>query len=674
MNPGKRMNFDERMSRRWMAPALLALAMVVTVFAYAPGLSGGWLFDDFPNIVNNAEVLPEEVTLASLAGAALSSPASRFKRPLASLSFAANHLMSGLEPFGWKLTNLVIHLLNGLMVFMLARGLVRAVVRLHPGVVAMPGRNGSVEWVALLVAAAWLLLPINLTAVLYVVQRMESLANLFVLIGLVGYVAARSRMLLRGHAGLAWCIVSLVVPTVLGLGAKESAVMLLLYAFLVEWLVFGFRSATAGARGKAGVGAGAPRDKRLIVLFVLVLWLPMLAGLAWLLPGLIRPEAWAAREFTLETRLLSEARIVIGYIGWTLLPTPQALSFYHDDFIVSTGLLRPWTTLASVLAIVALLCVAWWQRRRRPLLSLGIALYFAGHLLTGTILPLELVYEHRNYFPSFGLLLALFSLLAIPGQWQRSFRAVLVLLAVWWIALTGLTAHSWGDPMRLSADLSVRAPDSPRAQYDLGLMLMRQTGYDPASPFTPLVYPPLERAAALPGASILPEQALLMMNTRMGLAVKQEWWDSLIGKLRARPLTVQDDGALGGMTRCAINGACGFDADQMQTAFDAALSHPRPRASVFAAYGDYAWNVLEDRPQAMALLERAITADAGEPAYHATLARMAIIMGDTALAARELEALQKLNHGGRLDQEVSRLKGQLQSMRSKTETLPAGNN
>lgn len=656
------MRFDELARQRWTTPALLALAMAVTVIVYAPGLSGGWLFDDYPNIVNNAEVLPDEATLASLTDAALSSPSSRFKRPLASLSFAANHLMSGMEPFGWKLTNLVIHLLNGLMVFLLARGLLRAVARLHPGVVATPGRRDNGEWIAVLVAATWLLLPINLTAVLYVVQRMESLANLFVLVGLAGYVAARTRMLLRGQVGLAWCIASLIVPTVLGLGAKESAVMLPMYAFLVEWLVFGFRSATAGARGKAGAGAGTPRDKRLIVLFVLVLWLPMLAGLAWLLPGLMRPEAWAAREFTLGTRLLSEARIVIGYISWTLLPTPQGLSFYHDDFIVSKGLLRPWTTLASMVVIVALLCVAWWQRRSRPLFSLGIGLYFAGHLLTGTILPLELVYEHRNYFPSFGLLLALLSVLAIPGQWQRSFRAVLVLLAMWWIALTALTAHSWGDPMRLSADLAVRAPNSPRAQYDLGLMLMRQTGYDPASPFTPLVYPPLERAATLPGASILPEQALLMMNTRMGLPVKQEWWDSLIGKLRARPLTVQDDGALGGMARCAIDGVCGFDAGQMRTAFDAAISHPRPRASVLAAYGDYAWNVLEDRPQAMALLERAVVVDAREPAYHVMLARMAISMGDTALAARELKALHKLNHGGRLDRVIFQLTDQLERM------------
>src|SRR5690606_27131700 len=138
-------------------------------------------------------------------------------------------------------------------------------------------------------------------------------------------------------------------------------------------------------------------------LFIVVLWLPMLLGLVWLLPGLLKPGGWAAREFSLETRLLSEARIVICYIGWIVLPTPQSLSFYHDDYLPSAGLLQPWTTLASMLAIAALLGFAWWQRLRRPLLALGIGLYFAGHVLTATILPLELVYEHRNYFSSFGL-------------------------------------------------------------------------------------------------------------------------------------------------------------------------------------------------------------------------------------------------------------------------------
>jgi hypothetical protein len=104
---------------------LLLAAFVLTIAVYWPGLFGGFLFDDYPNIVDNHGVQPSNASFSSLVGAALSSPSSEFKRPLASLSFAANYLISGLDPYWMKLTNLVIHLLNGLLVFLLARSLLR---------------------------------------------------------------------------------------------------------------------------------------------------------------------------------------------------------------------------------------------------------------------------------------------------------------------------------------------------------------------------------------------------------------------------------------------------------------------------------------------------------------------------------------------------------------------
>jgi protein O-mannosyl-transferase len=105
---------------------ILLAGFAITTLVYWPGLYGGWLFDDNPNIVDNQGVQPHDASLASLVGAALSSPASDFKRPLASLSFAVNYLADGLNPFGWKLTNLVIHLFNGMLVFLLARMLLIA--------------------------------------------------------------------------------------------------------------------------------------------------------------------------------------------------------------------------------------------------------------------------------------------------------------------------------------------------------------------------------------------------------------------------------------------------------------------------------------------------------------------------------------------------------------------
>jgi hypothetical protein len=640
------MHLNER-AHPWLPWLLLALALVATATVYWSGLSGSWLFDDYPNIVDNQGVQPTHADLASLVNAALSSPASEFKRPLASLSFALNYLAGGLHPFGWKLANLFIHLLNGLLVFVLARLLISvADVAVPKGIIAV------------LVAACWMLLPINLTSVLYVVQREESMANLFVLVGLIGYVAARCRMLApaplpeeerQWHAF--WlCALSITFPTAIGALAKETAVMLPLYALLAEWALFRFNTSNNPAP-----------DRRIIVLFVLVLALPMIVGLAWLLPHVLNPASWASRDFTLGTRLLSEARVVVGYIAGTLLPTPQALSFYHDNFHISTGLLTPWTTLASIITLMALIALTVWLRPRYPLAALGIALFLGCHLLTGTILPLELVYEHRNYFASFGLMLVVIPLLAgRAGQPMLLSRRVLLGgLLLLWTGETAMTAVSWGNPLLLAESLAIRAPDSPRAQYELGRTCIIYSQYDPASPFTKLAYAPLERAAALPNSSILPEQALIFMNSRMHLPIKDAWWDSLIGKLKAHRPGVQDESSLVALTQCAREKFCELPANRMLDAFLAALSHPSPSARLLANYGDYAWNVLDDRALGLRMAEEAVKADPSEPAYRITLVRMLLVQGLYPEARQQIQSMEALNVGGRLDRDLAQLRAQL---------------
>lgn len=646
---------------------------------YWPGLHGGFLFDDYPNIVDNHGVQPQDASLASLVRAALSSPASDFKRPLASLSFAANYLATGLDPYWMKLTNLLIHLLNGLMVFWLTRALLRTTpVRAHlvldttsdanvSGVecVAAEDRQFRAGTIAALVATSWMLLPINLTGVLYVVQRMESMANLCVLLGLIGYVTGRCRMLnatsvrsdvVNAQVGgtsissrtlsFTLCAISITVPAALGILAKETAVMLPLYAALIEWTQFQFRTLTT------------KRDRSVMALFFAVLVLPMALGLAWLLPNVLRPETWAARDFTLGTRLFSEARIVTDYVFWTLIPTPTALSFYHDDFHISTGLLTPWTTLASVAFLGALIALMLWLRRRQPMASLGIALFLGCQLLTGTVLPLELVYEHRNYFASFGLMLAVVPLLATTRVHPFAFprHVLLAGLLLFWTMLTAFTAYAWGNPLRLAEDLASRAPLSPRAQYELGRTYILYSHYDPTSPFTRLAYAPLEKAASLPDSSILPQQALIFMNARMHLPLRDAWWNSMIAKLKARKSGVQDESSLGALTQCAREHRCELPTDRMMQAFMAALSHPDPSARLLATYGDYAWNVLDDHSLGERMTEEAVKTSPNEPAYQITLIRMLVAQGRKAEAEKSLKQLQSLNIGGRLDDSLSELR------------------
>jgi hypothetical protein len=690
---------------RRLLPNLVFMAVLLaTIAVYWPGLSGGFLFDDYPNIVENHGVQPTDASVSSLVRAALSSPSSQFKRPLASLSFAANYLATGLDPYWMKLTNLVIHLLNGLLVFLLARALLVVAGSSVATEAAPTDAGGRAGITAALIAGGWMLLPINFTAVIYVVQRMESMANLFVLLGLVGYVAGRLRMragrIGNGRRGLLLCLASLTIATLFGLLAKETAVMLPLYAFLIEWIVFRFR---APPQAVAAGGSGRP-DRRVIALFAVLLLLPLVIGLIWLLPGLFHPGRWATRDFTMGTRLLSEARIVTDYVAWTFFPTPGALSFYHDDFPISTGVLAPWTTLASMLFLAGLAGLMMWMRKRRPLVALGIALFLGCHLLTGTVLPLELIYEHRNYFASFGLLLAIVPYLAAPPRTDHASvgappvrdafsppdeepshtkyapaenahtqagrtslpldnsqpfalprYTLLAGLLLSWAALTALTAYAWGNPLRLAEDLAARAPQSPRAQYELGRTYIIYSHYKPDSPFTRLAYAPLEKSAALPNSSILPEQALIFMNARMHLPLKDAWWDSMTAKLKANKPGVQDESSLGALTQCAREGNCDLPADRMMGVFMAALSHPNPRPRLLATYGDYAWNVLKDHDLGERMTEEAVQAKPGEPAYRITLVRMLAAQGRKTEANEALKQLEALNIGGRLDNRLDEL-------------------
>lgn len=620
----------------------VAIACGLATLIYSPGVGGGWLFDDFPNIVDNARIQPKHWGIADLLSAALSSPSSEFKRPLASISFAINTLISGLDPRPMKVTNTAIHLLNGIAAFLVIR-------------LAFAGARRNVErrdgLHAAAVVAMWLVLPINLTAVLYVVQRMESLANLFVLLALWGYFAGRRRMIRHGR-GLGTAMTSLLVGSAIGLLAKETAILTPLYAAVAEVILF------------RGLTRDRKFDWRIAALFLLILVIPGVLGLARLAPILADPDTWATRPFTMSTRLLSELRVVVDYILWSLIPGPSSLSFYHDDFAPSTGWLTPWTTLGSAIVLISMLGIAWHQRNSRPLVSLGIGWFFSCHLLTATVIPLELIYEHRNYFASLGLLLAIVSAArgcAHPDQPTttsavRPAEVIMAIAIVYWSALTAYTATRWGNPLSLAEELALRNPRSPRAQYELGRTYVIASRYQLASPYRPAAYRVLERASKLPHSSTLPEQALIFFNAKLGLEGKIEWWQSMTNKLSHRVPSIEDESALLSLTTCAMKDECILPIDRLDTAFSAAMSHPTPSARLLGAYADFAWKMKGDKAAAYSAAQRAVSVEPRESVYRTNLIQLAVANGDRKVAEEQLAALILLNVGGMYDNTIADLR------------------
>lgn len=632
---------DNEPSREMIVLALVLLVALVFL-AYWPGLDGGYVFDDLPNIVQNTELHVSSGAWRDWLTAIFSSPSSRLQRPLAMLTFAINHFFTGLDPWPMKLTNIGIHALNGLLAFGLARSLL--------GATSLPGElpAGRRQLAALFTGFAWALHPINLMAVLFVVQRMESLCHVFVFAGLWLYASGRKRQLTGGR-GWGRILLALLPFTILGTLAKESAVLLPLYALCMELCLYRFDAVEPGVR------------QRLQWMYALGLVLPALAGIAWLLPDSLAPGAFSNRSFSLAERLLSESRVLMDYLRWSIYPDLTQLSLYHDDFPVSHGWLDPPTTALSIAGISGLLALAWWLKRRRPITALAIFWFFAAQSLTATFIPLELMFEHRNYFASFGVCLLMADLLLLAPRtlaWRKAGAALALGLVLLYAAGTWLRAREWDHPVRFVQSEVAKHPLSPRATYELARMLVFLSNSDPDSPHLPSAMAAIEAARRVPGSNVLPDQAALIVGARTGQPLRDEWWTGLVWKFQHQPVGQQQMGALAALINCANSRLCHFPPDRMIEVISAAMIHGE-QPELFNLYGSYALNSLHDPRLALALWSEAVRTAPSEPQYHINLTRLQIALGHREEARAEIAALRRIGRLGQYESLALKLEAAL---------------
>jgi hypothetical protein len=497
----------------------------------------------------------------------------------------------------------------------------------------------------------------------------------------------------RDQRGFALAVSGIVFGTVLGLTSKETAVLLPVFAFLAEWILLRFArnalfpalpgSLRPGAQrggedampaqsSTLGESESSPRasqypllggeekikqDRRIWWTFVITLFVPAILGFAWLLRGVLRPGALAGRDFTLAQRLLTEPRVLVDYLHWTLFPNPLVLSLYHDEIVKSTGLLTPWTTLGSIVLLASLIAIAVWLRNRRPLVALGIGWFFAAQLLTATIVPLELVYEQRMYFASIGVLLAVGALL-LGLRWKIALpllRGFVVAIALLWFAIaTNLRAQEWSNPLRLAIAEANRHPESPRAVYEAGRLLLIASNYQPGKALD-ASWKYLRRTATIPGSSALADQAMIMIADHQRQGADDAYWDSMVRKLRDQPTRQEDISALISLTNCYEAGICKFEASQLQRAYQAALSRPHPIARLNGAYADFQRDILHNDRLAEIYLARAVRGAPGESAYRIDLAALYARNGQTEKALQQIDALRRMNLAGRLDGQIATL-------------------
>lgn len=583
---------------------LIGLGLALACFlVYFPGLSGGFLFDDFPNIVTNARLQVTSWDAAAFWQAAHAYTPGMYGRPLATLGFALDFSLGGKDAGVFKIHSLLVHCLTTLLVF----GLVRRLL-------ALPHAGGAwPAWAAPAMAAVWALHPLQVSTVLYVVQRMEMLATLFVVLALLAYL--KGRLAQRdGRPGGAWLALAALCVAV-GMLSKESAILMPLFALALEATLLRFEAAHASTR------------RFLVAAYAGGVVLGMAGFIFYLLPGQLAPEAYAYRDFSLAERLLTQLRVLPMYLGQILLPLPDGMPFYYDNYPKSTGWFSPPSTIAGGVLLLALLGAAVWLRHRTPLVSLGIFWFFASHLLTSNVIPLELVFEHRNYFALLGVVIAMAGLARlVPASVGTSVPAICTVLLIAGLAgLCAVRAATWGNPLLLATDLVARNPGSPRASNDLATLYIAYSGSDPGSPFFSFGQREFERGAALPNSSPLAEQGLILMAATTGQQVDDAWWDSLIAKLGSRPIGPQESMAVVGLMNQHYDGI-ELDKHRLSEAYATLLARGGGSVQMYLQYADFLLVHMEDRQEATRYYVEAMDASGMTPDY--ALRIMAAMVAD----------------------------------------------
>jgi hypothetical protein len=371
-------------------------------------------------------------------------------RPLPYLTFAIDKSLWGNRPFGYHITNLLVHVIAALAVFELAR-----VTLLSPRLKSRWGDRAVP--LAMMIAMVWAVHPLQTQAVTYVYQRIESMAGMFCLVSLAAYARA---------AATGWptgLLAGSVAAAAAAMASKENAVVLPFLILAYDWFFV--------AEGLEDWLRGLWRRRRYFALLAST-WL-ILAGQLLFLSG--KYQEFQEQKHSPLHYALTQPGVILRYLRLAVWPVGQ--QFDYANWPVATSVRQVLPALAAILA--ALVATAVGTIRRQPWAWLGV-LFFFTLAPTSSIMPIEAVAnEHRMYVALAAVVAA--AVLAVvacaewiatrrPGWLPRDARlpsaaaAVVIMLLV---LTTQFRNQLYSKVGGIWLDVLAKAPDNYRANWML---------------------------------------------------------------------------------------------------------------------------------------------------------------------------------------------------------------
>ncbi len=350
-----------------------AIIAVMTLIAYSNTFNAAFHFDDNPSIVDNIDIkrLTWDTFVHALSGGT---------RPIINLSLLFNYQLSGLNVVGWHIFNIGCHIANSIFVYLLVLWTLNLPV--------LSDQYGyRSRRIALFASLLFALHPIQTEAVTYIISRTELIATFF-------YLATFLFFIKGANTGKFSYIIGSFAMAALAMGSKEWAVtlpaMLILYDFL--FLSNGKLKPVLSRLGWHAFVA--------LSWFVLVYTMSttQMSGAGFGVSG--------QRGITPLTYLLTSFNVLWTYIRLLILPINQNLDYEYP--LAKT--LFEYPTLLSFLAHLGVVAASIWfyVKKRWTLIPFGFAWFYIALSPTQSFVPiLDVIFEHRVYLPSIGIILVI---------------------------------------------------------------------------------------------------------------------------------------------------------------------------------------------------------------------------------------------------------------------------
>tara|TARA_R110001599_G_scaffold215962_2_gene414225 strand:+ start:502 stop:2427 length:1926 start_codon:yes stop_codon:yes gene_type:complete len=636
---------------KWTASFLLSL---IIAFAFYWGLDSKFQFDDYANIVKNDQLHITDTTADSLKSVIFSGHSGTLMRPISMISFSFNYVSTGLDPFYFKVTNLAIHIVNTILVFFLSCLLVS---RLFPHWL---NHDKRITQFAFFAALVWGLSPINLTSVLYVVQRMTSLSAFFVFVGMLSYIHARQFYDKESYLKSYLLLIGVVFAGLLSVLSKENGLLLFVYIFLIEIVIF---------KGKSFYPVV---NKPFLVFFSLTLLLPAVLVLVY---TLINPswifQGYVSTNYGPAGRVLTEARVLWSYISWIILPNNYSLGLFHDDILISKGWLEPLSTIFAVIAHVTVIAgmIFLWLRNKLPGLVFGVALFYSSHLIESTVIALEIAHEHRNYVGAFGIAFSLVYLLCLVDQKKRIiFTVAMSLYCLFLLLITVQRASGWGQGLESALIEAEHHPESAAAHYEVGRQYTALPDLSEGN-FSEKAKQSFKLASSLDKGRADALFALFMMSLREQSSVDPLLLEELHARLQNGPVYASHASWLKTFVACYKEQTCAINQEQMMGLLQSALNNPSvvnaglTASVIFSATADFLAHS-GNYENALEMAKHAVQHTKRNQIFIIDLINLSLHFRDLETAKKWLPIFEEKDYFGAYKSDIRRMRDRLNELSS----------